>query len=670
MCAMENSDQEDQISPDSSDVNSSLTSTTESSSDMSKSGNVLDLSNTDQKTEVSQSSNGQFQKRKAECMSQPMANSKISPTMFRNGISANMNGHASTEAPKMPRLEPFNNNNQPKAFDDNEFIFESLERITDELAVVKQYLQELPQKLILNMSCLIKAEVDLQFQNLSRKLLAEMRQTTQAISVANRGGNQPPELTHSATSMSPRSKIDLVASKVANESAASNTFQPIAVPPPLSVKTVPKPPIEQTPVKPLVVKSQSAPKFSSFAVPGPTKLPGSNLFYPQNMPNQIAPRGPIGAVAPPASNITANAAVAQNFASQFLSLTQNQGASNEQSKPINGSAGPSSAPPAGNMAKSPNQNLTVFAPSTPNAATAAGPNSSTISPDQLSLQAEVVGPKYIQAPVQIRIEDLHADCSVHKVKIIDTVPPVDVFDLDEEFMYRLFIKYKYPSIFVQALFVLHFGSFRAMHLNTSSRVKNNLELIPENFVNSLTVLVLKWFPAVDDLDFGKCLNQKQRSILSAARSCLFFKKCDACKKRDIDSLPSTYSVKNLTLIAAQQNMKREATLANSSRPFNNYTASPFNQPMGGFPSSYLNSPAPTFVKTESLMYPTPPSSDSLSSPLMDFSESINSVFERVNEIVNGPQQQFSSLVKSEAMSNDSLDDSSDVGPPAVSNHQS
>ena len=57
---------------------------------------------------------------------------------------------------------------------------------------------------------------------------------------------------------------------------------------------------------------------------------------------------------------------------------------------------------------------------------------------------------------------------------------------------------------------------------------------------------------------------------SQARSCLFFKKCDACKQRNIDSLPSTYSVKNsVPLMAAQQHkqVKREAMNASGVNHF-------------------------------------------------------------------------------------------------------
>merc|ERR1712226_819859 len=83
----------------------------------------------------------------------------INPNFNAQG---NSNGHSSPENIKKQRIEDAKSQQTAKAFDDNEFIFESLERITDELAVVKQYLQELPQKMILNMSCVIKAEVDLQ----------------------------------------------------------------------------------------------------------------------------------------------------------------------------------------------------------------------------------------------------------------------------------------------------------------------------------------------------------------------------------------------------------------------------------------------------------------------------------------------------------------------------
>merc|ERR1712226_493142 len=338
-------------------------------------------------------------------------------------------------------------------------------------------------------------------------------------------------------------------------------------------------------------------------------------------------------------------------------MTQNQQLKNQQ---LAAKINIKDVVPGNNAVGSPNEKIHIASPSNQtNECASSSPNNSTGVHQQnpeteqqaSNAMPEIIGPRFIQAPVQIRIEDLHADCSVHRVKIIDTVPPLGVFDLDEEFMYRLFIKYKYPSIFVQALFVLHFGSFRAMHLNTSARVKNNLELIPENFVNSLTVLVLKWFPAVDDLDFGKCLNQKQRSILSAARSCLFFKKCDACKQRDIDSLPSTYSVKNLTLMAAQHNLKREASNQSASISKTASSQHPVNVNDGEESATMVPTQQykyQVFSKEDKTPFPTPPLSDSLS-PVIDMSDSINSVFEQVNNLVNMSEMRDTN-VKQEAIS--------------------
>ncbi|XP_063728602.1 uncharacterized protein LOC134856168 [Symsagittifera roscoffensis] len=552
---------------------------------------------------------------------------KVEPSYVSQSTHpANIRNQQGGENPnlKRPRLE--GNSSSFKTFDESEFIFESLERITDELAMIKQYLRDLPQKLAINMSSIVKSEIDSQFQQLSSKLLLEIRRNNPNVS--------PQHLSEKGSTDRHGQKLEFeVPNGPGNmdPSSAVCSQVPKLSPMHLSPSKTPQQALEtMVNLRALNRRFESIGNFPKLNIGFPFQVNSPNIFNPSNM-IQNSNKAPVPSTSSASftdernksivSNTSQVTSQPQTFTSQLVSLAQNQGSSVQQNRgaaPVPTTPKPSEGPSSSGLSSA----------------------SSSSPPDYHSLSGEMSGPKYIQAPVQIRIEDLHADCNVHKVKILDIIPPLDVFELDDQFMYKIFLKYKYPSIFVQALFVLHYGSFKAMHLNTSSRVKNNLELIPESFVNSLTVLVLNWFPAVDDLDFGKCLNQKQRSILSAARSCLFFKKCDACKQRNIDSLPSTYSVKNLVpLMAAQQHkqVKREAMNASGVNHFrmSHHNTDNSSSDHSGFGSVFGS--FPTMVKSETgPIFPSPPLSDSLS-PIMDLSDSLTSVFDRVSELVNGTE---------------------------------
>ena len=498
---------------------------------------------------------------------------------------------------------------------DHEYVLQTLQRLAAEVLYVKKALVELPEKVVADLSGYIKAEVSSQFQTLYRRLSKE-------IHACSFGSN--------STSFLP----------VASPAHLNNdTFHVQQKSHSISVNTT-----NSSSVINLSTKHNSGP-----CDPQTNALSGVATGHIVNTAEQNGVNSSLLQTSKEGGNnvikVTPEKVESNTFGTSVVQLpaftTNLVAASLPSSKATVGS------PAVIHQSIVSAQNCNLPVNSILNSAHQGEQHGALLPASQplgasctnaAMLPLNVVTPKYIQAPVQIRIEDLKQECNVHKVKILDITPTVDIFELADEFIYRIFLKYKYPSIFVQALFVLHYGSFRAMHLNTSSRVKNNLELIPETFITRLTLLVVRWFPSVEDLDFGKCLNQKQRSILSAARSCLFFKKCDACKKRNIDSLPSTYSVKNLTLIAAQQQQqqsvkKEDINRLNMIKPqvvgptFDISASVAFTTTP---PSGITNQS--NFIKTENV-YPTPPLSDSLSPP-SDLSESLTSVFDRVAELVN------------------------------------
>ena len=503
---------------------------------------------------------------------------------------------------------------------DHEYVLHTLERLSSEVLYVKKALVDLPEKVVADLSGYIKAEVSSQFQTLYRRLSNEIRAT---VLNANSSSFLPVANSSNANNESVQHKSPAAVSQAKGSSPVIN----------LSSKTTPYHRESQNSAFSIVTAANSINSVGQGYLNSPSTLQTSkecmnsiSLSTMKIVPEKVD------------VNSTGGASLVQlpGFANNLVTALPSSNAVGTTAVHQNIASGHNVNVPTNSLLASVHQ-ADQHGTLSSNGNSIGGSCNGTMVP------VNVVTPKYIQAPVQIRIEDLKQECNVHKVKILDITPTVDIFELADEFIYRIFLKYKYPSIFVQALFVLHYGSFRAMHLNTSSRVKNNLELIPETFITRLTLLVVRWFPSVEDLDFGKCLNQKQRSILSAARSCLFFKKCDACKKRNIDSLPSTYSVKNLTLIAAQQQQqsaKREdlnnrlgvikpqvmaaptLDISTASLGFNTTGAAGSNQT--------------SFIKTENV-YPTPPLSDSLSPPSVtsDLSESLTSVFDRVAELVNG-----------------------------------
>ena len=143
--------------------------------------------------------------------------------------------------------------------------------------------------------------------------------------------------------------------------------------------------------------------------------------------------------------------------------------------------------------------------------------------------------KYI-LPSHIPIEELRADCKVHYVRIGPFTAPMDIFNILPGEFEPVFRKYRSPSAFSQALFVLHHGSFLAMKSSASERGRNNQRILSNDFIHQLTQVCRFWFPETDDESVSKAVNQKQRNILCSARHCFFYLKCDVCSEAKQETL--------------------------------------------------------------------------------------------------------------------------------------